>query len=143
MRNQYSDLSKELINAYKKTNYEVFTEQPFTLNIDIFSERLSLIYKENSVETACFITAYNPFSEKLTLEDNKAVQEKLLQNIIHSGNQFFEGIGVDPKGEWKGEPSFLILGISKEEAIEIGKQFKQNALVWCNKNCIPQLILLR
>ena len=97
MRNQYSDLSKELINAYKKTNYEVFTEQPFKLNIDIFSERLSLIYKENSVETACFITAYNPFSEKLTLEDNKAFQEKLLQNIIHSGNQFFEGIGATLK----------------------------------------------
>ena len=143
MINQYSVLSKEMINAYKKTNYEVFTEQLFTLNIDIFSERLSSIYKENSVKTACFITAYNPFSEKLTLEDNKAFQEKLLQNIIHSGNQFFEGIGVDPKGEWEGEPSFLILGISKEEAIEKGKEFKQNALVWCNKNCIPQLILLR
>ena len=64
-----------MINAYKKTNYEVFFRTAFTLNIDIFSERLSSIYKENSVETACFITAYNPFSEKLTLEDNKAFQE--------------------------------------------------------------------
>ena len=136
-------LPNELINAYKKTNFDVFTEPLFTLNIGVFSERLASMYNENSVETACFITAYNPFSKALTLEENEISQNRLMENLVKSGNQFFEGIGLAPTGEWDGESSFLVLGISKQEASDLGNEFKQNAVVWCGKNCVPQLLFLR
>ena len=39
--------------------------------------------------------------------------------------------------------TFLIFGISEEQASEIGKDFEQNAIVWCDKDAIPQLLLLK
>ncbi len=37
-------------------------------------------------------------------------------------------IGADPS--WTSERSLLILSITKDEAIEIGKKYKQNAIVF-------------
>ncbi len=42
-----------------------------------------------------------------------------------------------------GEASFLILDIDKNTASDIGKQFEQNAIVWCTSDAVPELILLR
>ena len=56
---------------------------------------------------------------------------------------YFDGIGSDPSGEWEGEPSFLILGISKKSAKELGTKYRQNAIVWCDTDCMAELLLLR
>jgi hypothetical protein len=53
------------------------------------------------------------------------------------------GKGVDPAGEWPGEPSLLILSINLEAADVLGRAFRQNAFVWASADAIPQLVLLR
>ena len=53
------------------------------------------------------------------------------------------GEGKCGDGDWDGEKSFLIFGISEKQASEIGKEFEQNAIVWCDKDAIPQLLLLK
>ncbi|UUZ55406.1 DUF3293 domain-containing protein [Massilia sp. H-1] len=49
----------------------------------------------------------------------------------------------DPKREWPSEPSFLVRGLSLEDASALGRQLRQNAIVWCGADLVPQLILLR
>jgi hypothetical protein len=36
----------------------------------------------------------------------------------------------------------LALGITKEEALWLGKKYEQNAILWCDADFTPQLILL-
>ena len=39
--------------------------------------------------------------------------------------------------------SFLVLGMTLNAAKDLGKKFKQNAIVWSDQSTISQLILLR
>jgi hypothetical protein len=36
-----------------------------------------------------------------------------------------------------------VFGISQKEAIQLGKEFGQNAIVWIPENSIPELLLLK
>ena len=51
--------------------------------------------------------------------------------------------GKHPSGGWPSESSYLVLSLSLEESCELGKKYEQNAIVWCDSDCVPQLILLR
>jgi hypothetical protein len=53
------------------------------------------------------------------------------------------GIGVHPTGEWRGEPSYLVPGLSRAAAEELGSRFEQNALIWSGADAVPELLLLR
>ena len=143
MKKENTDLPPGLIEAYKNTDFNVMSEKPFTIKVDVYNENLQLIYRKYSVKTACFITAYNPFSETVSKTNNQISQRRLLEDLEKSEYPYFDGIGSDPSGEWEGEPSFLILGISKKSAKELGTKYRQNAIVWCDTNCIAKLLLLR
>ena len=136
-------IPSELLNAYKSTNFEVLTQETFVLKIHYQNEHLRSLYKQYLINTACFITAYNPFSETVSKLENEEAQLRLLEDIKASELPYFSGIGSDPSGEWEGEPSFLILGISKNSAEALGKRYQQNAIVWCDDDCTPELLLLR
>ena len=133
----------ELVDAYNAANYEVRSGEPFVLNIGTYSHDLKSLFEDASVRCACFITAYNPFSESVSPEANFTALEKLRATLLELEKTVLDGIGSDPSSEWEGEPSFFVLGLSLEESKTIGKEFKQNAVVWCSESCIPELILLR
>lgn len=59
------------------------------------------------------------------------------------GYEVLNGVGKSPDDDWDGELSILVLNIDKDTAASIGKKFKQNAIVWCDLDAVPQLILLR
>lgn len=50
------------------------------------------------------------------------------------------GVGEDPK--WEPELSLLIIGITKIDAILLGKKFEQNAIVYGTINTLPELLIL-
>jgi hypothetical protein len=138
-----SILPPPLIDAYKKTNFDVLATPSFTLNVASYSADLKLLHERHRVESSCFITAYNPYSEELKPDQNSAAQHKLMETLLGLGFKVLEGLGSDPTGEWEGEPSFFVLGISILQSKALGNEFKQNAIVWCDKRCIPELLLLR
>ena len=138
-----SILPMTLIDAYKKTNFDVLATPPFTLNVASYSNDLKLLHEKHRVKSSCFITAYNPYSEELKPDQNSAAQHKLMETLLGLDFEILEGLGSDPTGEWGGEPSFLVLGISILQSKALGNEFKQNAIVWCDKRCIPELLLLR
>lgn len=138
-----TELSEELIDAYKVTHFEVLSDPKFILKIDEYCEGLSNLFQNTGYETACFITAYNPASVELTSDQNQLTQSQLHSDLTQIKTVILDGIGNDPKGLWEGEPSFLVLGISINDAKKLGIKYKQNAFVWCGENCIPELILLR
>lgn len=141
--NEKSKLAPDLISAYEVTNFHVKTEPAFTLNVGKASEELKTLFKQNNVSNAAFITAWNPYSKSLSDEENKARNNELKNELIIRSLKFIDGFGQDQLGQWSGEDSFLVLGIELEASKKLGSQFEQNAIVWSDKDAIPQLILLR
>lgn len=137
-----SEISADLIRVYRETDYRAGEGPAATLRIDERSEALSRLYESSGHRCAAFITAYNPFSETRSVETNLAAHARLRAELIGLTRDVLEGSGAHPSGRWE-ERSFLALGVSREAAIMLGRQFGQNAVVWVGDDLIPRLILLR
>jgi hypothetical protein len=135
-------IDSSLIASYQSANYIVRAPQPFTLNIGVASQPLKSIYLKAHIKSAGFITAYNPHSHALTDQENVLRNAKLIAEIQQRSLKFIAGVGQCPESEWPGEESVLVLGISLEAAKALGKQYGQNAIVWCDADALPQLIFL-
>jgi hypothetical protein len=139
----HSDITQTLIDAYRTTNFNVFGKPTFTLNIGEKSSEILNLFSREKCFSAAFITAWNPYSCQTPNHVNEIASAELETKLLDEKFILFDGEGIDPSGEWKGEPSFLALGISKETATEIGALFRQNAIVWIDSDCVPELLILR
>ena len=142
-RAEFSTVSEELREAYRATHFNVVEPKPFTLRIGAFSPDLLALYDAHDVSTAAFLTAWNPFSVETARHDNEAAQKSLLERLEEMQTVVFSGIGEDASGQWPGEPSILALGISRDQAMQLGNEFQQNAIVWIGADCVPGLVFLR
>ena len=139
-----TSISIGLIKAYQNTEYQFSSEKGLgRLYIDSHCQDLESLMRSNEYDSACFISAFNPFSVERSQVDNFKANEELRKEISALGLTYHDGIGVDPSGEWEGEPSFLIMGISRTESMRLGNKYGQNAIVWIDSRAIPKLILLR
>lgn len=138
-----TDLDFELIEAYSTTEYRVDSDPPFALAVGVASSALKSLYSTRRADSAAFVTAYNPFSQQLSDQQNALRQEALEAELAKRGLAFMSGVGQHPSGDWPGEPSFLVLGIALEAAKTLGRQFEQNAIIWRGPDAVPRLVLLR
>jgi len=101
------------------------------------------LYRAHGVCSAAFLTAWNPCGERTAPDVNEEAQRRLERRLDDFAVAVMPGIGEDDSGKWIGEPSFLALGISPEEAERFGKEFRQNAIVWIGRDRVPALVCLR
>ncbi len=128
----------ELEKRYRETDYIVDDDPPLRLNIDEQNDGARILMASFNVETAAFITAWNPGSRELTLDENFDRQADLLEEIEQLRLNYFVGRGEHPENGWR-EDSYLVLGISPEEADRLARKFEQNAYVWIPMSGVPEL----
>jgi hypothetical protein len=128
-----------LIEAYKNTKYIVF-EPTLIIEIGKLNQEIEDIIINHNSNSWAFITAYNPFSRILTNDENRLRHDELKE--LTKDYITFEGHGVGENPTWEPELSLLIIGISKDDASKIGKEFEQNAIVYGLINETPQLLIL-
>ena len=76
------------------------------------------------------VTAYNPGHERPGAAANRAANEQLRAEIERRGWVWYPALGYSPERD-HAEPSFAILDVGEDDAVEIGRQFGQTAvLVW-------------
>lgn len=140
-----SAIDPDLLSIYQKSDYRVLGggENSFVMHIGIPCEPLRNLLLRTGVSTSCFVSAYNPRSEPCTDEENARAQAQLTQDVRQMGLSYLEGVGEDPDGECAGEPCLLVLGISYENTVTLGKRYGQNAVLWSEVDGMPQLLLLR
>lgn len=63
------------------------------------------------------------------------------QIIAARGWTAFEGEGIGDNGTWPPEPSYLVLGICRPDAIALGHRFEQAAIVAGDAGGTAELIL--
>ncbi len=136
-------ITKELIQAYKETDYCVSGLLPFVLKIGKESKELRDLYDKYGYQTAAFLTAFNPYSEPVTATQNEDAHKHLAEDLFKKPVMVLEGVGQDSKKEWPPEKSVLVLGLTMGDGRNIGNKFKQNAFVWAEADAVPRLILLR
>ena len=134
----------ELVTAYRATEYRVTSStHPFVLRIGRRSEDLADLFVQTGKTGATFITAENPFSQTSTMQENAANQACLHHDLSAAGATILEGSGQGEDPAWPAEASYLAIGISREQACELGRKYRQNAIVWIDADGVPELLLLR
>jgi hypothetical protein len=138
--NMNETIPPELIQAFTETDYIVHHEPPFTMTIGKPCEELKKLMANRNALGAAFITAWNPFSQKLSAINNEARQQELKEILKKRGLTFIDGIGQHPSNNWPGEASVLVLDINREAAKVLAGHFEQHAFVWTDKTAIPELV---
>jgi len=100
------------------------------IRVGTIEQTLERLLREVGANDWAFITAYNPASVQCSAEENAERQQQLERWVIEAGYQYFPGFGAGPDGDWPAEPSLLVLGINRTDAVRLGHRFGQNAIVW-------------
>ena len=140
-------LSTDLIQAFLETHYRVHQNgpdvPPLTLRVGETSAGLIALHRTYSVDCSAFLTAYNPFAQKVDEAVNLKRQEELKEEIGRRSLRFLPGAGQHPTNGWEPEPSVLALGLSLEDAKVMGRKYEQAAIVWSGPTAVPELVLLQ
>jgi hypothetical protein len=75
------------------------------------------------------MTACNPRSEPSSPAENEGRQTKLKRELLQRGFAVVAGEGEGPDGTWPPERSLLVFGIGELDALAIGSQYRQLAIV--------------
>ena len=94
------------------------------------------------MDSACYITAHNPFGRLLSKTENETRNAELRSELMEK-YQIYEGVGIDPASEWLGEQSILALGVSLSEATDLAKRYEQNAAVFVDEALLASLIFIQ
>jgi hypothetical protein len=121
----------------------VLGDAPVTLRVGVACAGLALLHEHYRTDCSAFITACNPLGEVVEAAVNAQRQEALAAEVSRQGLKALAGIGQHPTNTWQGEPSLLVLGLTRAAARALGEQFEQNAIIWAGAAAVPELLLLR
>lgn len=121
-----------LLEQYKNTDYWfVVNGQKMTLSVGSPNSDFNTLCHDFSCKTGAFITAFNPQSRQLTLEDNRERNQQLEAELVGFKDiRYFYGAGQDRSLQWPAEESFMVLGLSQQTAIDLARRYQQNAFLW-------------
>ena len=136
------ELSEALLSSYRNAIYRVAAPAGnVDLKVGVRSSELSALLEKHGARSAAFITACNPRSEPRTSTCNTRANRALRQAITALGLRTLTGVGFDQQGAWPGEESLLVLNISQDAALALGRKFQQHAVIWIGADARPGLLL--
>ena len=143
IREEKTKIDQSLLNEYTAARYHIYSEPPFFFKVDEYSPDLKSLMRFFNKNTAVFITAFNPQSKKLTLKENQIRNQQLEEEIQLFNLSYIKGDGRCSENDKAGEESYLIFDITQDQAIYLGMNYNQNAIIWCSEDARPQLLLIR
>jgi hypothetical protein len=118
-----------MIDAYRSTHFLIHAGSNI---IDVRagerSPSLDRWLETQGVDSWAFVTAWNPHSAPLSLEDNNQRQAALCAELGREGLAWVPGEGVSEDGHWR-EPSVMITQVTFPWAEALGARYGQNAIV--------------
>jgi hypothetical protein len=102
---------------------------PIDLRIDQRSGRLDAVLDEHGAREWVFVTAWNPGAQRRSAEENARDQGVLLAMLSARGYASLPGSGIPAEPGWEAEESVLVLGMTRNDGIDLARQFGQVAIV--------------
>ena len=135
-------MDQSLLRSYLATVYELPTPSgPLRVSLDgdIVTDPSRL--PELLQRPFTVLTAYNPRSMLLPRKVNEQ-RHQVMRDLLVLGVYRVEacvGYEEDPEGTWR-EPSWLVHGMDREEAIAFGRVFRQNAVL-VGRSARPEIVV--
>lgn len=135
-------MDQNLLRAYFSTVYELPADSGVTrasIDGEVVKDPSTLpalLQKEFAI-----ITAYNPRSMLLPRRVNEA-RHQVMRDLLVMGSFRVEhcvAFEEEPEGVWR-EPSWVVYNISRDEAISVGRTFRQNGVIFASGGR-PELII--
>jgi hypothetical protein len=135
-------MQSSLVEAYRRTTFAADTPRGrLALRIGEASAELDSLLASLGVRSWAYVTAWNPGSVQRGDKENERRQRELVATVATCGLTAYAGEGIGNDGRWPSEPSLLILGIARVQAIELGRQFGQVAIVYGERGAPAELAL--
>ena len=136
-------MNAALLDAYRRTSFIANTPKG-RLGLRVGQRCLELddLLADQRVTTWGYVTAFNPGSEPLPAEENVARQRELERAVAEVGLTSYPGEGIGDDGQWPPEPSLLVLGIARDDAVRLGLRFGQLAVVYGELGREAELLVL-
>jgi hypothetical protein len=135
-----------LERAYRATRYTA-TREGVTIGIRIgeVCAVLDAWLGAAHAQEWAYLTACNPRSRVLSAEQNAARMAALVVDLGVIGWPMVHGAGepapaADGQVDWTAEPSVLVLGLSREAALELARRYDQHAFVYGRRGQAAELI---
>ena len=133
-------IRKALEAAFRATAYRARLPQgPVDLRVGEPSSRLDCWLQAAGVENWAFVTACNPRATALDESANRQRHDALRERVSAAGWISVEGLGVPLGNDWRPELSLLIAGIARGDALRLGREFDQLAIVAGRRGMPAQL----
>lgn len=136
-------LDRRLVTAYIHTIYSTsHVRGGMTLRLypgQSLPQQLEDFLEEQNCNTCAIITAWNPGSVTQTVSQNTRNNRKLEADLRKVSALVLPGSNIDPDNRWPSEESFFAFGIFAENAVQLGRKYGQNAIVWLEKSRQPEL----
>lgn len=126
-----------LEDAYRRTTYGAGLS--LKLRIGRPHPFLDSMMEFRGLDTYAYLTACNPGSKPLSDQENAERQGELLARL--KGRPLVQGVAVADDGSWS-EESVLVLGITREDAVALGKEFGQVAILFGKRGGVPEPVWL-
>ena len=133
-------IDAETLASYRTARYVVRTgSSEFILRLDVPNPDLAALMRTHGATSACFVTAYNPYSQERTPAQNEAANSVLREWLEGQGWPILEGAGCCDD-DWDAELSFLAFGPDAEDAKAMCVKFNQNAVLFAGADAVPVLL---
>jgi hypothetical protein len=135
-------MDSTLLEAYRRTAFIAETpEGRLSLRVGQGCAELDTLLAAHDVGTWAYVTAFNPGSVRLTLQENSERQRQLEHTVADLGFSSYPGEGIGDDGQWAPEPSLLVLGIDRNDARLLGRQYGQLAVIYGELNRDAELLV--
>lgn len=131
-----------LLAAFRATTYRVDTEEGrFDLRIGVINSAFDHYVRQRQISCWGVITAFNPGGVR-TGTKNLQRQAELHTLLLASGRIVMPASNIADDSDWPVEPSFLVLGPTREEMGQWALSFSQRAFVYGTTGSEPTLVWL-
>ncbi len=141
-KNLFDKQYQFLNEAYRNTIFRCLDPE-IEILIGESHPRLDQYLNRKHVQDLCILSAFNPFSEIRTDDENNRNQGLLRADLQDSDYCFLDGINIDPEGDFPSELSVWVLGMNRQTGIEFTKRWHQNAYVYYPMGGKAELIWCR
>ncbi|MDP1740968.1 DUF3293 domain-containing protein [Polaromonas sp.] len=130
-----------LVDAYRLTDFVVQkTDDPIVLQVDHPVRKLKHWLEAQKSASAVVISAWNPFSMSLSMEENTRRNQELGRAIEIAGLRSVSASGCARSGNWEPEASFCVFDVPLTLVNEWMQRFEQYAVVRADKNGTCRLL---
>jgi hypothetical protein len=128
----------EAIKIYKNSEFIVVCDDNvITFKVGKKSAGLTRLLKK--AKSGLLITAWNPHSKKLSRRQNRAANLRLYRDLRKKTKAIYFAQGREYHDHFF-EDSLVAAGVSFEDAFQLGAKFKQNAILYFERNKPVQLL---